>query len=294
MKVDTVKDALGFSSGTLRSAGVSRPLGEAERILCRLLDCDRVELYLEASRPIGEEEILDLERMLGHRVNGLPLQYVTGKTGFYTCEFMADSRALIPRPDTETVIDAVLDLVDRGMNFGRILDAGTGSGNIAVVLAGHLPGCEVWATDISEEAILLARKNAALNSVEKIHFIVADFLAPFGPGSFDLVVANPPYVSDVEWPFLPREVRDHEPPVALRGGPDGLDMIRNVIRSAFDVLSDDGVVILEVGHTQYGRVYNLFVAAGYREIELRRDINGKPRVAVAYKSTPGSMFNDVQ
>jgi len=284
VKPVSVKAALRSSAAALDRAGLEKPLDEAERLICHLLDRDRASLYLEAGSPLCDKKSKTLQRMLQHRVEGFPLQYVTGRVGFYTCEFLTDSRALIPRPDTESVVDAVLDLAAGGMNFRRIVDVGTGSGNIAVVLARHISSGEIWATDLSAKAISLARENAALNGVDgRIRFLIADLLEPFAGGSFDLVVANLPYVSDAEWQALPREIRDHEPPVALRGGPDGLDMVRRVVRTAYGALSENGVVVLEFGHAQSGSVQALLAAAGYGDIELRRDINGKPRVAVAFK-----------
>lgn len=283
MRAETIAESISSSAAALSLAGVPRPVAEAEQILCHVLKKGRVPLYMNASRPLKEKESRSLQRILLRRTAGVPLQYLTGRAAFYTCELNADHRALIPRPDTETLIDVVLDLAARGTGFGRIADVGTGSGNIAIVLARHLPCSEVIATDISGETVALASENADLNGVrDRIRFLVAHLLEPLSARSFDLIVANLPYVPDGAWLALPSEVRDHEPPAALRGGADGLDLIRELVGSSRKVLRDNGVLALEFGDGQENRVSFLFDSYGYDSPEIYRDINGKPRVAVGF------------
>lgn len=285
MKTGTVAELLADAAETLGRAGVARPLPEAEQILCHVFKEGRTDLYLDAGRPVEEVEGRLLRKLLLRRADGCPLQYLTGRAGFYTCEFTSDRRALIPRPDTEALIDVVLDLAVRGRSFGRIADIGTGCGNIAIVLALHFPRSEVLATDISGEAISLARENAERNGVEgRVHFLVADLLDPLAAGSFDLIVSNPPYIPDEDWPALPAEVRDHEPAAALKGGGGGLEVIRKLARDSREALGDSGTLVLEFGDGQASRVRDILDSCGYSDLTTHRDINGKPRVAVAFKN----------
>jgi release factor glutamine methyltransferase len=276
----TVLEVLRAASGYLKDHGVDSPRLNAEHLLAHVLGKKRLDLYLEFDRPVSDAERAPLRDMVRERGTGKPLQHLLGTTEFFGRLFLSDSRALVPRPETEQLVELVLEnppFRDATMN---ILDIGTGSGVIAITLALQLPLAAVTATDISSEALSLARENAARHSLDgKITFREAD-LFPSGGGRFASIVANLPYIASAELARLQREVR-HDPLVALDGGLDGLCLIRRLIEAAPARLAPGGFLAMEIGHDQANEVAAQLASQAYREIRVRKDHQGIERFVTA-------------
>ena len=264
---------------------------DAETLLLHLIqrrDPEKNSAWLIAhgnnSTFVGNE----FQTLINRRLSGEPIQYITGKTEFYGLPFRVSPAVLIPRPETEHLVEEVLK---RAATFAhpripplRILDIGTGSGCIAVALARHLPHAGITAIDISSEAISLARENAALNGVaDRIRFLEGDLLAPVAGEQFEMIVSNPPYVPTADRSSLSVEVRDHEPALALFAGPDGLDIYRRLILAAYAALVPGGLLLLEIGFGQRVAVVALLAAAGFESIEAFPDLQSIPRVVCALR-----------
>ena len=212
---------------------------------------------------------------------GEPIQYITGEAEFYGLSFKVSREVLIPRPETEHLVEKVMELA-RGFERQRIVDIGTGSGAIAVVLASNLPDVHIHATDVSASAVRVARGNAKRHGVEaRVIFRVGDLLTPVAGKRFDLIVSNPPYVPESDRDSLSVEVRDYEPAQALYAGADGLDVYRRLIPAAFGALFHERYLALEIGFGQEAAVNALLAAAGFIGIEFTKDLQGIPRVATA-------------
>lgn len=231
---------------------------------------------------VGAEFLALVER----RRAGEPIQYITGETEFYGLTFKVSRAVLIPRPETEHLVEKVIEIAGgpekQSIAEERIVDVGTGSGAIAVALASQLPAAQVHATDTSAAALAVARGNAERNGVaNRVTFQEGDLLAPVSGEQFDLVVSNPPYVPERDRESLSIEVRDYEPAQALFAGPDGLDVYRRLIPAAFEVLTPGGFIALEIGFGQQEAVGELLANARFENIEFTKDLQGIPRVAVA-------------
>ena len=236
------------------------------------------------ARPNDEVDLAaatHFEVLLERRLEGDPIQYITGACEFYGLPFRVTGDVLIPRRETEHLVECVLELAALFAE-PRIVDVGTGSGAIALALAHKLPNAHIAATDVSEAALDLARENAVRNGVGvRIRFLRGDLLTPVAADQFDIVVSNPPYVPTADRDSLAVEVRDFEPGLALFAGEDGLDIYRRLIPAAFAVLISGGLVALEIGCGQSDAVGSLLSGAGFGEVEFRPDLQGIPRVALA-------------
>jgi len=227
------------------------------------------------------EQLEAYSQLLSRRAAGEPIQYIVGETEFYGLPFHVTREVLIPRPETEHLVEKVLELLPL-FSPPRIVDVGTGSGAIAIALAHEWPSAVVTSIDVSSSALELARRNAARNGfADRIRFLEGDLLAPVAGEQFDVVVSNPPYVATVDRETLAAEVREHEPAVALFAGDDGLDVIRRLIPEALAALVSGGYLLLEIGQSQSGATGDLLASAGYEAIEFVPDLQGIPRVAVA-------------
>jgi release factor glutamine methyltransferase len=214
---------------------------------------------------------------------GEPIQYITGEAEFYGLSFKVNRDVLIPRPETEHVVEKVIELA-RGFERPRIADVGTGSGAIAVALASHLPAARIHAIDKSAAALKVARENATRNgAAEKVRFHEGDLLAPVAGKLFDLIVSNPPYVPEADRDSLAIEVREYEPARALFAGADGLEIYRRLIPAAFGALFNERYLVLEIGFGQQTSVRDLLAGAGFSGIEFAKDLQGIPRVAIALR-----------
>ena len=273
----TVLEVLTAATDYLGKQGVESSRLNAEHLLAHVLGKkNRIELYLEFERPLGEKERAPLRDLVRQRAEGRPLQHLLGTVEFLGHSFATDARALIPRPETEQLVELVLAAGD----FEQALDVGTGSGVIALSLALKRPQAAVIGCDISPEALALAGENAARHGLAgRVNFVQSDLLANI-PGPVDLLVANLPYISEADLKDLSREVR-HDPVLALDGGDDGLDLIRRLVDEAPQILSPGGVLALEIGHDQSKRVCELLKDQNYRDISPRRDYQNIERFIIA-------------
>lgn len=246
----------------------------AEVLLCHALHREREYLYSHPEHVLSRIEWIHYGRYLHERLKGKPTQYITGRQEFYGREFRVTPDVLIPRPETEFVVETALRLAPEAR---RILDVGCGSGAIAVTLALER-GIATRATDISEAALQVARANAA-RLCAQVEFVACDLVTALADGSMDLVVSNPPYVSQGNHDALQREVRDYEPHVALFAGPTGFEVYERVVEEARRVLVPGGRLIMELGFQSRDRVLGML--EGWREIEVVPDLAGIPRVVAA-------------
>ncbi|HEY6098757.1 MAG TPA: peptide chain release factor N(5)-glutamine methyltransferase [Anaeromyxobacter sp.] len=257
--------------------GVDAPRLTAELLLAHALSCDRVRLYLDFDKPLGEPELARFRDLVRRRGEGEPTAYVLGRKDFYGRTFRVDARVLVPRPETELVLEAALAALPEG---GRALDLCTGSGCLAISLALERRGAAVVATDVSQDALAVARENAAaLGAV--VGFAHGDlWAAVHGEAAFDVVVSNPPYVPAKELAGLSREVR-REPCIALDGGEDGLAVLRRVVAGAPARLRPGGVLCVEMHESHADVLPGLCLEAGFGGAEARKDLAGLPRLTVA-------------
>jgi release factor glutamine methyltransferase len=225
----------------------------------------------------------EFRALIQRRLTGEPMQYITGETEFYGLPFRVTPNVLIPRPETEHLIEKVIELSE-SIPSPSLLDIGTGSGAIAVAFAHHNQNATITAIDLSESALTIARENAKRNGVA-VRFIQGDLLAPVAGEQFDIVVSNPPYVPEVDRTTLSVEVRDYEPGLALFAGADGLDIYRRLIPQAFACLVPGGFIALEIGYGQSAAVANLLAASGFHNVDFTPDLQGIPRVASAQRLT---------
>lgn len=275
----TVLEVLTAATGYLQKNGVESPRLNAEHLLAHVLGKKRLDLYMEFDRPLSDAERAPLRDLIRERGTGKPLQHLMGTAEFFGRSFLCDARALVPRPETEQLVELCLDLL-KGKTAPRILDAGTGSGIIAITLALEFPEAQVTATDLLPPALSLARENIARHSLaERLASHEADLWPKVG-GPFDLIVANLPYINSDEIPGLSREVR-HDPVTALDGGAEGLDIVDRLISEAPSHLAPGGVVALEIGHDQADRVVSLFTEKGFPEAKAHSDYQDVLRFVTA-------------
>jgi release factor glutamine methyltransferase len=278
-------DLLRTTARYLEERGVESPRLAAERVLAHALGCRRVDLYLQTERVLAAAELDGARASVRALAAGVPLQYVVGETEFMGLAFRTDPRALIPRPETEILVDALLKrLRDRIGPPARILELGTGCGAIAVALATGLPDAEVWCTELSPAAAALAAENCRRRSVAaRVHVLVMDRFTALSPqleGGFDCIASNPPYVRTDEMDGLPALVREHEPFVALHGGPDGLELHRTLCSEGLQFLAPGGTLGVEIGAEQAAPVRALFESAGLHDVTVLRDFAGRDRVVL--------------
>jgi release factor glutamine methyltransferase len=260
----------------------------AELLLMFTLGCDRAYLFAHPERELTSEEQTRYQEALNQRARGIPAQYITGHQEFWGMDLLVTPAVLIPRPETEHVIETVLKLNNGGPaspsgSPSRIVDVGTGSGCIALALAKELPSAEIHATDISPAALEIARANAARHQLEnQIHFHQTDLLQGFDPATFDFVVSNPPYVGESEADQVQLEVRKFEPRDAVFAGPAGTEVIQRLIPQAHNALKPGGWLVFEISGTIADRVKQML--SNWQQVHITNDLQGIPRVAAARKS----------
>ncbi len=271
------------TEGLRRGPHPDRARQDAETLLLHVLGKNKAWLLSHLDEELPEDQAARYTQLLERRYRGEPIQYITGETEFYGLPFRVTPEVLIPRPETEHLVEKALELAS---NFvaPRIVDVGCGSGGIAVALAHKLDHAQITAIDLSASALAIARQNAQLNAVShRIRFLEGDLLAPVAEERFEIVVSNPPYVPATDRPTLSVEVRDYEPALALFAGPDGLDIYRRLIPQAFAALVPGGFIALEIGHGQSPAIRALLAASGFHQIEVVSDLQGIPRVACAQR-----------
>jgi release factor glutamine methyltransferase len=281
----TLRESLASAISRLAAANVPSPRLNAELLLMFILECDRAYLYAHPERQLSPGERSRYDQALAERERGVPTQYITGHQEFWGMDFIVTPAVLIPRPETEHVIETVLEHVHVGRapsptDLLRIVDVGTGSGCIALALAKELPNAEINATEISPAALEVARANAARLQLEsRVQFHQTDLLKGVERGRFDFVVSNPPYVGESEEGSVQLEVRKYEPRNAVFSGATGLEVIERLIPQARESLKPGGWLVMEISGTIAERVRDLL--AGWDQLEITNDLQGIPRVASA-------------
>jgi release factor glutamine methyltransferase len=275
----TIRDALRSAAERLERHHVANARLTAELLLGHALTVTREYLYAHDDRVLEESEAQTLEDLLYDRIGGVPLQYIVGRQEFYGRYFHVNPAVLIPRPETEYIVEAVLEAAPR-KDGCRILDIGTGSGCIAVTLALEVPNSRVFAADISETALQIARQNAAQLGAD-VAFACIDAMDAIR-GRFDFIVSNPPYVGRDQMTYLQREVRDHEPHVALFSPEDELSIYRKLIEGSEQMLTPGGYLIMEVGIGMDARVLALF-GGEWEKLPTKSDLQNIPRTVIARK-----------
>lgn len=261
----TILRVLKWAEGYLQQQGISESRAAASLLLAHCLECTRLDLYLRYDKPLTAEELACYKRLLRRRLAHEPTQYITGQQEFWSLDFIVNPAVLIPRPETELIVEAVIRQVRNHPESGpwhQLLDVGTGSGVLAVALAKELPDVHVTALDASPAALAVARLNSERHGVQdRVTCVPGDLLATLDPQRrFDIIVANPPYVPTTDWERLPPEIRDHEPRLALDGGPDGLEVIHRLVHQVPPFLRSGGFLALEVGQGQAESVVQLLEA----------------------------------
>ena len=271
----TLQQALLQGTKLLEEAGIAAPRLTAEVLLGHALGQERAFLYAHSERELREVEWIHYGRYLHERLNGKPTQYITGRQEFYGREFRVTPDVLIPRPETELVVETALDV---GRGARRIVDAGCGSGAIAITLQLET-GALVAGTDISVAALAVAAENGRRLGA-RIEWIQCDLLSAIAAASVDMIVSNPPYVPLGDRAGLQREVRDYEPAVALFAGPTGFEIYEKLVADAARVLRPGGWLVLELGYTSRDRV-TAMLSAKWRDVRVAPDLAGIPRVLAA-------------
>lgn len=262
---------------------VSTPLLDAQVILCNVLDVNRLYLIVNKDRVLTKEEAEEYNKLIGKRFDGVPVQYIVRNQEFMGLSFYVEEGVLIPRPDTEILVEKILENIDEANNY-NIVDIGTGSGAITVSLAKFIERANVFSVDISKKALEIARKNAEANGViSKINFLNGSLFSPLDDlgikGEIDILVSNPPYIPSKEIEGLQVEVSRYEPRIALDGGEDGLDFYRKIIDEAPRYLRRSGLIALEVGHNQARIIAGLMEEKDrYVDIQITKDLAGIERV----------------
>ncbi|HKA32084.1 MAG TPA: peptide chain release factor N(5)-glutamine methyltransferase [Candidatus Binatia bacterium] len=273
--------ALKDASARLAAAGIESARLDAEILFAETVHIERSGLLLNRDLTFDEATLARFCALIARRASGEPVSYIIGRREFWSLDFIVTPAVLTPRPETELLVETALKLL-AAMASPRILDLGTGSGAIAVALAKEIPNAEIFATDISEEALEIARANAQRHGVEDgIRFVRGDLFAPLAEVRFDAIVSNPPYIKSDDIAALPRDVRDFEPRIALDGGADGLDFYRRIAREAARHLTAGGFVAVEIGAGMGEEVAGLFAQAGLGDVRIENDLAGLQRVVSA-------------
>jgi release factor glutamine methyltransferase len=284
---NTIRNILKWAIATLKEADIDSSGINADTLLSFVLSCDKTKLYTNPEEIISDADINRYKELINERIRHVPLQYITHRVEFMSLDFFVDERVLIPRPETEILVETVLNNAHDKQYSNRkitIVDIGTGSGNIAVSLAKNLSNVEIYASDISQEALEIAKENVQRHKVtDKVQLLHGDlsgaFISHVDQGSVDFIVSNPPYVSELEWKNLEPELRDHEPREALVAGKDGLCFYRQIIKEATDWLMPDGYLVIEIGETQANTIIKLMESERhFDDIEVIKDLQGKERV----------------
>lgn len=288
-----ILELIQWTSDYFRSKGIQSPRLTAELLLAHALDVERISLYTNYDKPLDSQELATFKRYLQRRIQGEPTQYITGKQEFWSMEFTITPDVLIPRPDTEVLVETALRLF-RGMEPVTLVDIGTGSGNIAIALAKELKGSIIYASDVSEKALQVARYNAEklLENPNKIIFLKGDLWEPFSRLRlnsadglrFNGILSNPPYLSRKDFAELAPEVGQHEPQIALLGGEDGLAYYHRLFSTSAEHLYENGYLIVEIGFGQRDSVLQMIKRTSLLSCcEVVKDYAGIDRVIVARK-----------
>lgn len=282
----TILESIELSTEYLRKKGIDSPRINAESLLASVLNCKRLDLYLAYDKPVSEDELGIYRNFIKRRASFEPLQYITGSVEFYGLNFKVNPSVLIPRPETELLVETILDQYKSTDNL-KIFDIGSGSGNIAVSLAFHLPGSNIFATDISTDALKLAIENSQLNSVEeRIQFIHHDIITDSikDLDEFDIVVSNPPYVSEKDYFTLQNEIIKFEPKIAVSDFEDGLKFYKVICSRSDQFLKKSGKLFFELSDGQQNDVEKIMQENNLNDIAVKKDYSGIERIIYGVKS----------
>ncbi|MBF0202731.1 MAG: peptide chain release factor N(5)-glutamine methyltransferase [Desulfamplus sp.] len=313
----TILKLISWTDGYLKSFDIDSPRLTAEILLCHVLDIRRLDLYLQFDRPLNKNELAKYKSLIKRRVKKEPVAYITGIKGFWDSQFSVTPDVLIPRPDTEILVETTLALIEykrrreseveierkakednavenKEVKKIRVLELGTGSGAVIISLARANPDILFYATDISPQAIIVARKNSfgvsssdsvPLAGLTNLFFLTGSWFSPIKHGiKFDFIVSNPPYIPTDDIKSLQQEVRDYEPLLALDGGHEGISCLRDIMESASDYLESDGVLLLEMGFDQKQKVeHEAVIISRYDTPEFLKDYAGHDRVVILRK-----------
>ena len=276
----TIRRVIAWATDDLKKRGMPSPRLDVELLLGHVLQVNRIALIIDSERPLSKEELGAYRARHMRRRGGEPIAYLLGVREFYGRDFRVDKRVLIPRPDTEALIEVALERTKALSLSARVLDLCTGSGCVAVTIARERPTMRVTASDVSPGALAVARENAIRLGAATIGLVQSDLFEAFAPGRdrFDLITANPPYIADEEIPTLAVDIHKFEPRLALSGGADGLELVRRILVDAPRFLAPGGVLAMEIGAGQSGEVIGLFAEAGFGDVMARRDYGGHERV----------------
>jgi release factor glutamine methyltransferase len=289
--LSTIAEAITQGAERLSAAGVTDERRTAGVLLCHLLNVDRAYLIARSDDEIDHATNQSYLALIERRAAGEPLQYVTGHQEFYGLDFLVTPDVLIPRPETEFLVERIIGLTQRSKEARLlIVDVGTGSGCVAVAVAANVPRARVIATDASPAAIEVARRNAERNAVlDRIEFLTGDLLSPLVgvEGAVDILASNPPYVEEGKPELVQREVREWEPGQALFGGPDGLDFYRRLLAEGLSFVKPGGNLVFEIGYSQLNSIKGLIEKSRWKLDEVTRDLQGIPRTLTLRKPSEG-------
>jgi len=282
----TVSKLIAWTKDYFKEKNIESPRLTAELLLCEVLNCSRVSLYVNFDKPLLHKELSLFKSYIKRRISYEPVSYITGKKSFFDLDFFVNKSVLIPRPDTETLIETVCNYFENKKNDDlKILDLGTGSGIIAVCLADYFSNSQVYAADISFEALKTAEHNKKVNGIDNLSFVLSDWFSGFKSCEyFDIIVSNPPYIKTADIETLQPEIKLYEPGKALDGGDDGLDCLRVIVKEASLYMKKDSFLIMEAGFDQKEDIIKLVSTSDDLTFEeMVRDFAEKDRVAVVRK-----------
>lgn len=282
----TIGRVLRWAQEDFAKRGLSAPRLDAELLLGECLGLTRVQLIMDSGRPLLPEELSAYRGLIKRRRTGEPIAYILGEREFWGLKFRTDSRALIPRPDTETLVEVALERTRIRHSFGNALDLCTGSGCVAIALHKERPTWRVLGSDLSHDALALARENAIrLGAIWGLCWQASDLLESIPRANkFDLITANPPYIPSGEIAGLDADIREFEPGMALDGGADGMRFVERISRGALEYLKPGAVLAMELHHDQAQRTSELLESLGYVEVQRKKDYGGHERVVSAKRA----------
>ncbi|WP_341876351.1 peptide chain release factor N(5)-glutamine methyltransferase [Defluviitalea saccharophila] len=282
----TIENVLAEGKSLLKDANIRTWALDGEILLSHILSFSRVQLFTHSRDEISEEQEKAYKELIYKRLKGAPTQYLTNEQEFMSLPFYVDSSVLIPRQDTEVLVETALDFINKEKEF-QVLDLCTGSGCIGISIAYYAPLCRVIGIDISEDALKVAEHNAKLNKVnDRVHFIKSNLFEEVPTnlkGTIDMIVSNPPYIPTEEIKELMKEVSAYEPSIALDGGKDGLDFYRLIVRDGKEYLKSGGILLFEIGYNQGDDVVNLLKSQGFSDATIKKDLAGLNRVVFGIK-----------
>ena len=285
----TIQKLLNWVTEYLTGKGIDSPRLSAELLLSSVLGLKRIELYTQFDKPVAKEQLDELHNLVKRAGEDEPVAYLVGRTEFYSMELDITADCMIPRPETELLVERAIEFLRTRSNEQLVCDLCTGSGCIAAAIGRNFPNCRIIATDISDSALAAAARNIEKHKLkERVKLLCGDLFEPIVPyldaGKFDLIVCNPPYVSAPEFEQLGRNVKDYEPRVALFAGDDGLDVYRRIIEEADSFLKADAALMLEIGYSQGQAVRELLEERNcFADITIEKDYHNNDRVVIAKK-----------